>query len=298
VFAPLKAAYREQVDRLERGGVNTIGKEHFTTLYSPARERAFTSKNIKAGFAASGLVPFNPERVIRDMPKPPAALTISKADEVKVGPCPQDQVLQTPMTPATPVSAEALMSLQNLIMKQDAHALDETSKQSLQRHLHKFVKATQTSFAKSVLQQDHIRFLNRINDEAKVRRSTKSEILAKGVGKVMSYEDLEAARAARAAKEQAKAEGKGKRGRKRKSPVEADAPEADAPDADAPEARKGKRGRKRKSPEEAGAAEPKAKVGQMSEAQARAPMARMSEAQVEEDEIAPKPWRAPVARMW
>jgi hypothetical protein len=76
------------------------------------------------------------------MLKPPAALTISKADEVKVGPCPQDQVLQTPMTPATPVSAEALMSLQNLIMKQDAHALDETSKQSLQRHLHKFVKAT------------------------------------------------------------------------------------------------------------------------------------------------------------
>lgn len=75
------------------------------------------------------------------------------------------------MTPATPVSAEALMSLQNLIMKQDAYALDETSKQSLQRHLHKFVKAAQTSFAKGVLQQDHIRFLNKINDEAKVRRS-------------------------------------------------------------------------------------------------------------------------------
>ncbi|KAF2803749.1 uncharacterized protein BDZ99DRAFT_161878 [Mytilinidion resinicola] len=197
------------------------------------------------------------------MPKPPPTINISKADAAKVGPCPQDQ---------------------------DAYVLDETSKQSLQRHLHKFVKAAQTSFAKGVLQQDHIRFLSRINDEAKVRRSTKSEILAKGVGKVMSYEDLEAARAARAAKEQAKAEGKGKRGRKRKSPVEADAPET----------RKGKRDRKRRSPEEAGAAEPKAKVAQMSEVSepARAPMARMSEAQVEEDETAPKPWRAPVARMW
>ena len=49
---------------------------------------------------------------------------------------------------------------------------------------------------------------------------------------------------------------------------------------------KRKRGRKRKSPEEAGAPEPKAKV------------ARMSEAQVEEDEIVPEPWRAPAARMW
>lgn len=43
---------------------------------------------------------------------------------------------------------------------------------------------------------------------------------------------------------------------------------------------------------------PKAKVVQMSEASARAPMARISEVQVEEDEIVPKPWRAPVVRMW
>ncbi|CAG8982160.1 hypothetical protein HYALB_00003595 [Hymenoscyphus albidus] len=50
-FAPLKAAYRDQVDRLEQGGINTIGKEHFTSLYSPTRKLAFTLKNIKAGFA-------------------------------------------------------------------------------------------------------------------------------------------------------------------------------------------------------------------------------------------------------
>src|SRR5271170_587058 len=60
VFAPLKAAYRDQVDRLYRGGANTVGKEHFTSLYSHARERAFTKKNITAGWAASGLFPFNP----------------------------------------------------------------------------------------------------------------------------------------------------------------------------------------------------------------------------------------------
>jgi hypothetical protein len=27
VFAPLKAAYRDQVERLERGGIGTIGKQ-------------------------------------------------------------------------------------------------------------------------------------------------------------------------------------------------------------------------------------------------------------------------------
>jgi hypothetical protein len=195
VFAPLKAAYREQVDRREREGVNTIGKEHFTSLFSPARERAFTPEDIKAGFAASGLFPFNPDRVLRDMPKPPAELAIPRVDEVKVGSCPQEVVLQTPVTPA---SAEALMSLQNLIIQQDAHALDETSKQNLQRHLQKFVKAVQTSSAKGILQEDQIQFLTTINNEAKVRRSTKSLVLGKA--KVMSYEDLEEARAKRVEK--------------------------------------------------------------------------------------------------
>jgi hypothetical protein len=92
VFAPLKAAYRDRVERLERSSVNTISKEHFTVLYSPVRERGFMSKNITADFAVSGLFPFNPDRVLRDMPKLPAELTIPKADKVKVGRCSQDEV--------------------------------------------------------------------------------------------------------------------------------------------------------------------------------------------------------------
>jgi hypothetical protein len=57
--------------------------------------------------------------------------------------------------------------------------------------------------------------LKKINSEAKVRRSTKSIILGKGQGKVMSFEDIVVARAARTARDVIK--GKGKRGRKRKS---------------------------------------------------------------------------------
>jgi hypothetical protein len=41
-FGPLKTAYRDQVERLNRGGIDTVGKEHFTSLYSPARDRALT----------------------------------------------------------------------------------------------------------------------------------------------------------------------------------------------------------------------------------------------------------------
>ncbi|PMD22059.1 hypothetical protein NA56DRAFT_645267 [Hyaloscypha hepaticicola] len=66
-----------------------------------------------------------------------------------------------------------------------------------------------------------------MNNEPKVRRSTKSLVL--GTAKVMSFEDIEVARAARAAKEAIK--GQGKRGRKRKSAaLEAGEPEPDEPE--------------------------------------------------------------------
>lgn len=56
VFAPLKAAYRDAVERLERGGVNVIGKQHFTFLYSSARMKAFTKKNILAGWVKADCI--------------------------------------------------------------------------------------------------------------------------------------------------------------------------------------------------------------------------------------------------
>jgi hypothetical protein len=76
VFGSLKTAYREKVERLERG-VKTIGKEYFTSPYKPSRERAFIPKNIEADFAASGSFPFNPDRVLRTVPTSPAELTLA-----------------------------------------------------------------------------------------------------------------------------------------------------------------------------------------------------------------------------
>ena len=98
----------------------------------------------------------------------------------------------------TPVSAEALTSLHNLI-RQDAHVLDETSIQRLQRHLQKLAIAAQISFAERALLRDQNHFLTPINNEVKVRRSTKLTVLGKA--KVVSYEDIEEARAKRAVKE-------------------------------------------------------------------------------------------------
>lgn len=88
VFGPLKAAYRDEVERLYRGGANTVGKEHFTSLYSPTREKVLTSRNIKSGWGKSGLYPFNPDRVLQNIQKPPAELVVQKVNDAKVESCP------------------------------------------------------------------------------------------------------------------------------------------------------------------------------------------------------------------
>jgi hypothetical protein len=162
---------------------------------------------------------------------------------------PQDEVLQTPISPTTPVTTQALTSLHNQI-KQDACALNEPgSKQRLQKHVQKLASAAQISFAKQTLLQDQNPFLYKLNKEAKRCRSTKSLILGKA--KVMSYEDLEEARAKCAAKETTASKGKGKHGRPCKNP----APEADV------EAGKGKRGRKRRNVAPEAEAEGEAEAG-------------------------------------
>jgi hypothetical protein len=91
--------------------VDIVGKEHFTSLYSPARDKALSKRNILAGWAATDLFPFNPDRVFRHTPRPLDATTVLEVAKV-VTSIPQDEV---PQTPITPVTTEALASLHNLI---------------------------------------------------------------------------------------------------------------------------------------------------------------------------------------
>jgi hypothetical protein len=63
--------------------------------------------------------------VLKDIQKP-FVEQVPQEDKVKVESCPQGEILQTPVT------AEALTSLRNLI-QQNTHILDEPSKQRLQK---------------------------------------------------------------------------------------------------------------------------------------------------------------------
>jgi hypothetical protein len=130
------------------------------------------------------------------------------------------------------------------------------------------------SFAERALQQDQIKFLLKVNNKAKPRRTTKSLVLGKA--KVMKWEDLEAARTKRVEKEKARATtgtGTGKRARKPKNIVL---------EGEGAAVGKVKCGRKHKSLEPdsaAGLLEPrKSRVVRISEEPAMALIARMREA--------------------
>ena len=142
--------------------------------------------------------------------------------------------------------------------------------------MQKLANAAEVSFAQQALDQDQIKLLSKMNDEARTRRKTKSEILGKGKARVMSYEDIEAARAKRAEQEANKqAQGKRKRGRPKHIAVEAVVEEETEATAD-----KGAR----KKPKRAQEAE-------------EALALQVNVTHVTEESV-PQSYRAPVARMW
>ena len=62
-FSPIKKSYGFQIEKPIQLQINHITKLEFLPAFRQAF-KAFTEQNIKAGFRATGLVPYNPERVI------------------------------------------------------------------------------------------------------------------------------------------------------------------------------------------------------------------------------------------
>jgi hypothetical protein len=127
VFLPLNTAYLDAVEHLERDGVNTIGKQYFTYLYSPTREVAFTKRNILAGWSIDGLVLLNPQRVLKYLEKPPAEPLDTDGGSALI---PRGVPHEIPVVAVAPVTAEAFTSPHDFILERDAHALDYTERQS------------------------------------------------------------------------------------------------------------------------------------------------------------------------
>ena len=68
VFGPLATFHGQETDRLTCNGVRRISKAEWVEIYTIAREKAFTSKNIEAAWRGAGLVPLDRSKVLRHIP--------------------------------------------------------------------------------------------------------------------------------------------------------------------------------------------------------------------------------------
>ena len=63
-FSVLKRSYGHQVEQLIRRGIDFVDKADFLVLYKHARIETYQPDTIRSGFKATGLVPYNPVRVL------------------------------------------------------------------------------------------------------------------------------------------------------------------------------------------------------------------------------------------
>jgi hypothetical protein len=102
-------------------------KQHFSLLYDRARRKAINSRNIISGWSKTGLRPFNPERVLKEIQKPEEVRVVNNEGDATF------HFLETPETPTAPKTFENLASLRkNVEMShRRQEVLDTHTKQSI-----------------------------------------------------------------------------------------------------------------------------------------------------------------------
>jgi hypothetical protein len=158
-----------------------IGKQHFTLLYDRARCKAINSRNIILGWSKTGLRPFNPERVLKEVQRPEevkncSPLVVNSND---------DDMLHL-KNPETPKTFENLVLLRNNVEKSLARqeGVDTCTKLSIQ----KIADAAENAFAERAILLDENMLLFEQNNEKTTRTSVKATVV--GTAKVLSYEDI------------------------------------------------------------------------------------------------------------
>jgi hypothetical protein len=102
-FGPLKKVYGSQIEKKMRLGVNHISKEEFLPAFFTAHQQVMRTENIASGFKATGLIPFNPERVLDKL-----------GPIVKATPSPRSS--QTSWNPQTPKTLPEIKKQSQLIL--------------------------------------------------------------------------------------------------------------------------------------------------------------------------------------
>ena len=183
-FSVLKRLYGRQIETLMRNGVNHIDKQDFLKAYYTARTETMNQSNIQSSFAAIGVVPYDPERVLSKLntqlrtPTPP--------------PLPLPALDQGPWIPETPHNT-AQLELQSKAIKDYIKRRTRSPPSPTDLALNQLVKGCQMAMNSAVLLAEENRQLRAENERQKKKKAKKRSYIATG-GTLTVQEGLDLSR--------------------------------------------------------------------------------------------------------
>ncbi len=159
-FSPLKSSYGKQIEKFMRLRINHITKLEFLPAFREAFKAAFTEQNIKSGFRATGLIPYDPVIVISNL----------------------DLKLRTPTPPLIENTTWTSKTPHDLLEfeRQTAHIKERiiqhqnSSPGAINKAVNQLIKGTQLMVHSAVLLKAEVKALQDAN-QAKERRKRKQK---------------------------------------------------------------------------------------------------------------------------
>src|SRR5450432_572319 len=167
-FAVLKRLYGQQVQNLMRNGVTHIDKPDFLEAYHNAHKETMSQANISSSFAATRVLPYDPERVLAKLNTQIRTPTPPPASELNLG----------PWAPETPHNTAELELQTKAIKDYLQHARSPPS--PLEAALDQLVKGCTMSMTSAILLKEEVRQLRATNEKQKKKKATKRTYIAHG----------------------------------------------------------------------------------------------------------------------
>jgi hypothetical protein len=171
-FSVLKRSYGQRVEQLMSLGVNHIDKQDFLPLYQQARAESLYEKTIHSGFAATGLVPYEPDRV----------LSLLHAQFHTPIPTPSPQLrpqIQNTWTAETPHDITQLQH-QTALIRQYLKRRTQSPPSPADKALNQLVKGCQLAMHNAVLLANQNEKLYAENQRQKRKRGQQRSYLTRG----------------------------------------------------------------------------------------------------------------------
>lgn len=166
-FASLKRSYGRQIELRIRTGLNHIDKPDFLQAYYETRKETLITSHIQSGFAATGLVPYNPDRVLEKLhvtlrtPTPPLVQSSS------------------PWAPETPHNLREL-ERQTKTIKGYIRRRTQSPPSPTDLALNQLVKGCQMAMHSAILLTEENRHLRTENERQKKKKMKRKSYVATG----------------------------------------------------------------------------------------------------------------------